>query len=92
MSPNGNPPGVDTEDVCRSLDLDPEERRACRRAMLRAVEGWLDECGEVNCTALAESIADDLGLYAPGGYAIVHDVFDLAVDVAQEYERAEVAR
>ena len=44
-------------------------------------------CGEINCTLLAENCADVLNLYIGDEYTIPEEVFDLAVDVAEEFEK-----
>lgn len=55
-------------------------------------EGTLIDCdGTVLCTPLAEMAASELDCYVPGRYPgefdIPEEVFDLAVDVADWYER-----
>jgi len=45
------------------------------------------DCGEVNCTKLAENCAYELDLYVGDEYTIPEEVFDLAVDTAEEWEK-----
>ena len=82
---------MDTADVCYSIDLTAEQRKRALFFAARICHEYVDECDEVNRTALAEALAEGCDLYAPGTHAILHDVFDIADDVAGRFERARAA-
>lgn len=42
------------------------------------------DCGEIQCTQLAEAAADNFDIYEDAEYTIPEKVYDLAVDVASE--------
>lgn len=47
-----------------------------------------DDCGEVNCTKLAEDCAEALNLYEDDvDFEIPEVVFDAAVDVSRSFEK-----
>lgn len=53
--------------------------------MLTNLVDFVDECGEINTTALAENAADVFDLYEDKvDYEIKDEVFDLAFVVAEE--------
>lgn len=61
-----------------------------RAWMIQNVHDYEDRsCGEVNCTALAEGCADAFGQADEGGPLDeeTHWIWDLAVDVAEKYEK-----
>lgn len=55
------------------------------KALTYETNDYLD-CGEVNCTKLAEDAAEALELYADEEATIPEEVFDLAAEVAEEFE------
>jgi hypothetical protein len=77
-----------------SQDLDPKIVKVARTTMRQLLELDDDEtyldCGEVNCTRLAEEVAETLGLYADDFDATIHPaVFDIAHEVAEDFEHEE---
>jgi len=59
-----------------------------RKVMRRLADECRDrDTGEINCTKLAEETANALDLYeSDDDCTIPEEVYDLAVDVAQEFE------
>lgn len=59
-----------------------------KNALLYDYESY-DDCGEVICTKLAEDCADELNLYENEDEGTIsEDMFELAVDVANWYEKS----
>lgn len=64
-------------------------REHAEHYMRLRVEEHIDSCGEVNMTALAEETADAGDLYEDDiEYGIPEWVFELAYDIAQEFEKS----
>lgn len=71
--------------------------------MDRKVKNWMtrelqnnssdyDDCGEVNCTRLAENAAQAMDLYLDDpDFTIPSEVFDAAVMVAEKFEKMNQA-
>lgn len=45
-----------------------------------------DDCGEINCTKLAEDCANEFDYYEGDDYTIPEALFDLAVNISKPYE------
>lgn len=58
-----------------------------KRWMNNNVNKFLDDCNEINATALAENAAQEFDLYEGRDYKIPNIIFDLAAQVAIETER-----
>jgi len=59
-----------------------------RAWMMQNVHNYVDRCGEVNCTALAEECAKEFEEADEGGPLDeeTHWIWDLAVRVGEKYE------
>lgn len=71
---------------------DRERKSACiwmKRALLYDHASY-DDCGEIDCTKLAENCADGLELYEDEECNISQELFDLAVDVEAWYNVKKV--
>ena len=55
--------------------------------MRRNVAAYVDGCGEVNATKLAEDAACECNAHVGDDYEIPEEVFDLAVIVAEDAEK-----
>lgn len=65
------------------------ERKQVAKWMRFRVEDYVDGCGEVNCTALAEAAADELDIYEDRvEYTIPEFVFEVAFET-YEWWRAQ---
>jgi len=55
--------------------------------MKKNIEDYIDECGEVDCTSLAENCADNFYIYEDEiDFKIPDEIFDLAVEASQWFE------
>jgi hypothetical protein len=60
-----------------------KHRNKVRLWMRLHVEEYRDECGEINCTKLAEDAAQEYNLYQTDEQATIPEwVFDLAVEAS----------
>lgn len=65
------------------------DEKAVRNWMIQELEFNQDDyldCDEINCTSLAENAAQALDLYQGDDAEIPEEVFDLAVEVAEQFE------
>ena len=65
---------------------DRKKKMLALSMMLKTVEHFIDDCGEVDCTRLAENTADVLDIYENDeSFEIPDWLFDMAVTVAEDF-------
>ncbi len=63
-------------------NLSSKHMTEARKLMRALAPSHIDECGELNCTALAEEVAATMDIYENSDYGIHDDIFELATEFA----------
>lgn len=70
------------------IDRKPVARKWMRDELLMCRDLY-DDCGEINCTMLAENCADAFDIYVGPEEDIPEWVFDLSVDISAKFQNGD---